>query len=134
MNNVTLIGRLTKKPDLKESENVNEQNKKGKFALFDLAVNRENTKKEDVDFLHIIVFGKLAENCYKYLEKGAKAGVRGKIQTSKYVDSDGNNKYNTYILAERVEFLSLEKNDRNTNNEEFNFCNEIYNINQGEGE
>lgn len=102
MNSVVLIGRLVKDPVIKFTKD----NKK--VARFTLAINRPvgKDKEEQTDFPRIVVFGKQAENCEKYLSKGKLAGVEGRIQTGSYKNEDNVTIYTTDIIASRVEFLS----------------------------
>lgn len=99
MNNVTLIGRLTKAPELRyipESEMA--------VATFTVAIDRMGKEKK-ADFPRITVFGKSAENCEKYLDKGRLVGIQGRIQTGSYKNKDGATVYTTDVVADRVEFL-----------------------------
>lgn len=101
MNNVVLIGRLTKDPELRyipESQNA--------VATFTVAVDRPFSKEKQADFIRITVFGKSAENCERYLEKGKMVGVQGRIQTGSYKNKEGATVYTTEVVADRVEFLS----------------------------
>lgn len=101
INNVTLVGRLTKDPELKYTANgiavVN----------FTLAVNRafKTENGPNADFINISVWRKAAENCANFLKKGSLAGVIGSIQTRTYDGTDGKKVYVTEIQAERVQFL-----------------------------
>lgn len=100
MNNVVLIGRLTRDPELRyipESQNA--------VATFTLAVDRPFSKEKQADFIRITVFGKQAENCERYLTKGRLAAVQGRIQTGSYKNKEGVTVYTTDVIAERVEFL-----------------------------
>lgn len=97
MNKIILIGNLTKDTDLTTTANGIS------VCKFGLAVNRD---KEETDFFNIVVFGDLGVSCSKYLRKGKKCAIIGKIQTRSYNDKDGNKKYITEVLAESVEFLS----------------------------
>lgn len=100
MNNVVLIGRLTKDPELRyipERQNA--------VATFTLAVDRPFAKEKQADFIRVTVFGKQAENCEKFLAKGRLAGVQGRIQTGSYKNKEGATVYTTDVVAERVEFL-----------------------------
>lgn len=100
MNNVVLIGRLTKAPELRyipESETA--------VATFTVAIDRIGKEKK-ADFPRITVFGKSAENCEKYLDKGRLVGIQGRIQTGSYKNKDGVTVYTTDVVADRVEFLS----------------------------
>ena len=98
MNQVVLIGRLANEPELSYTQ----QNQTA-VCRFTLAVNR--MKKDDgADFIRITVWGKLAENCDRYLSKGRQAAVHGRIQTGSY-EKDGQKHYTTDIVASSVEFL-----------------------------
>lgn len=101
MNNVVLIGRLTKDPELRYIP----QNEMA-VANFTLAVDRPMAKEKTADFIKVVVFGKSAENCEKYLVKGRLCGVEGRIQTGSYDDKESGKKvYTTEVYANRVEFI-----------------------------
>lgn len=96
MNNFIGIGNLTKDPELRYTkENI-------PVASFSIAINR---LKDGVDYISIKVFGTQAENCKKYLVKGSKVAIDGRIQTSSY-EKDEKKYYTTDIVANRVIFLS----------------------------
>jgi single-strand DNA-binding protein len=102
MNNVSLIGRLTKDVELKyipSSEMA--------VATFTLAIDRPvgQGKEKQADFPRITVFGKQAENCEKFIGKGRLVGITGRIQTGKYEGKDGKTVYTTDVVANNVEFL-----------------------------
>ena len=100
MNNVTLIGRLTKDPDVKYT------NSGMAVARFTLAIDRpQKDGEKKTDFPSIVVFGRAAENCETYLAKGRLVGVQGRIQTGSYEKNDGTKVYTTDVVADRVEFL-----------------------------
>ncbi len=100
MNSVVLIGRLTKDPVLRYTPNDNRA-----VADFTLAINRA-FKKDEADFIRIVVWGKQAENVANYLKKGSQCAVHGSIQTGSYTDKNGVTRYTTDIVANQVEFLS----------------------------
>ena len=104
MNNVTLIGRLTKDPEVRYTAD------QMAIAKFTVAVDRFGKEKQ-ADFIPVTVFGKQAENCEKYLVKGRKVAIQGRIQTGSYTNRDGATVYTTDVVADRVEFL--EWGDRN---------------------
>lgn len=108
MNQVILIGRLTKKPELRYSSTGNQT----AVARFTLAVDRPYTKDKErsADFIGIVVFGKVAENCERYLDKGRQVAVHGRIQTGSFKDKDGNTRYTTDVVADQVEFLGSGEN------------------------
>lgn len=103
MNNVILIGRLTRDPELTYLQNEKQTAK----ARFNLAVDRPGQTGRDkvADFIPIIVFGKQAENCNQYLGKGSLVAVNGRIQTGSYKNRDGQTVYTTDVFANNVEFL-----------------------------
>jgi len=108
MNQVVLIGRLTKDPELRFIPNSGTA-----VARFSLAVNREFKKEgqPDADFFNIVVWGKPAENCANYLKKGRLCAVDGSLRNNNYEDKSGVKHYNIEVVANRVEFL--EWGDRN---------------------
>lgn len=100
MNNVILIGRTTREVELRYTPSQTA------VARFSIAISRPTKDGEKkADFPNIIVFGKQAENCEKYLAKGRKVAVQGRLQTGSYEDKDGKRVYTTDVIAERVEFL-----------------------------
>ena len=105
MNNVVLIGRLTKKPEVRYTTGGPD----GQLAVasFTLAINRPKRAGQDeqADFPRITVFGRQAENCERYLDKGRQVAVQGRLQTGSYTNKDGQTVYTTDVVAERVEFL-----------------------------
>ncbi len=103
MNKVILVGNLSKDPELSTT------NGGISVCRFTVAVQRrfQNSEGErDADFLNVVVWRGQAENCHKFLKKGSKCGVVGRIQTSSYEGQDGNKRYVTEIIADEVEFLS----------------------------
>lgn len=100
MNNTVLIGRLTKDPELRYTAGSQMA-----VATFTLAVDRVGAKEKTADFIRIKVFGKMAENCEKFLAKGRLCGIQGSIQTGQYKNNAGETVYTTEVVANRVEFL-----------------------------
>ncbi|MDO4593954.1 MAG: single-stranded DNA-binding protein [Tissierellia bacterium] len=110
MNNVVLIGRLTRDPDLRYT-----QSQRPVCTLF-LAVDRgysrqkraemESQNQPTADFPRITIWGVQAENASRYLRKSSQCAVIGRIQTGSYKDNNGNTVYTTEVVADRVEFLS----------------------------
>ena len=102
MNNVQLIGRITKVIELKQTKN-------GKaYCNFTLAIPREFSR-EETDFINCVAWEKKAETIEKYVKKGHKFGVIGRIQ----IDSKDNSHF-TRIIVEKIEFLESFKNETNT--------------------
>ena len=102
MNNVVLIGRLARKPELSYTPQTQTA-----CARFSLAVNRPKKNGEDqgADFIRIEVWGKQAENCNRYLDKGRMVAIKGRIKTGNYKNKEGQTVYTTDVVAENVEFL-----------------------------
>ena len=109
MNKVILMGRLTKDPDMRgEGTNL--------VARYSLAVDRrfkDNDGNYQTDFINIVVFGKGAEFAEKYLKKGTKIVVTGRIQTGSYTNKDGQKVYTTDVIAEDQEFAESKSNSNN---------------------
>ena len=104
MNSVILIGNLTRDPELRYSTGQNQT----AVCRFTVAVNDGFGDRQRTSFIPIVVFGKTAENCDRYLKKGSKVCVNGKIQTGSY-EKDGRTVYTTEVIANTyggVEFLS----------------------------
>ncbi|SFH33487.1 single-strand binding protein [Desulfotomaculum arcticum] len=106
MNEVWLIGRLTKDPEEKKTPN-------GKtVARMTLAVDRDYTNTDgerETDFIEIIAWEKLAENCIKHLGKGRLVSVKGRLQIRTYDDSQGTRRKAAEVVAEKVKFLDKAK-------------------------
>lgn len=105
MNQVVLIGRLARKPELRYTQsNI-------AVASTTVAVNRprKKDKEEEADFINIKVWGKQAENTHKYLDKGSLVAIEGRIQTGSYEGNDGQKRYITEVIADNVQFLESKK-------------------------
>jgi single-strand DNA-binding protein len=102
MNSVILIGRLTKAPELSYTPNTQTA-----CTRFTLAVDRPKRDGEDqgADFIRITVWGRQAETCERYLDKGRQVAVHGRIQTGSYTNREGQKVYTTDVIADRVEFI-----------------------------
>lgn len=97
MNKVVLIGRLTRDPNVTYSQGETPL----AIARYTLAVNR--MKKDEADFISCVAFGKSGEFAEKYLHKGMKIAVTGRIQTGSY-EKDGVKHYTTDVVVESHEF------------------------------
>ena len=106
MNKVQLIGRVTKDIEIRYT-----QNQKA-FARFTLAVNRP--KKDEADFISCTAWGKTAEIMEKYVHKGDRVGITGRIQTSTY-EKDGQRLYKTEVIVEELEFLENRQRNKDAN-------------------
>lgn len=108
MNNVVLMGRLTRDPELRYIQNG------GAIARFTLAVDKQLSREKraemesrhqpTADFIQISAWGKLGENCAKFTQKGKRVLVTGRIQTGSY-EKDGQRVYTTEVVANNVQFI-----------------------------
>ena len=110
MNKVILMGRLTKDPDVRNSGDDSSK----AVAKYTLAVDRRFKREgeENADFITCTVFGKGAEFAEKYLAKGTKIVVSGRIQTGSYTNKEGQRVYTTDVIVEEQEFAES-KNSSN---------------------
>ena len=99
MNKAMIIGNLTKDPELRKTASDIS------VCTFTVAVSRQ-FNRDETDFIPVVVWRGLAENCSRYLSKGRKVAVFGRIQTRNYEDNNGQRRYVTEIIADDVEFLS----------------------------
>lgn len=101
MNNVTLIGRLTKDPELRYLPNG------VATCSFTLAVDRPflKDKEREADFIPIVAWRQLAETCANYLKKGRLTAVQGRMQVRNYENNEGRRVYMTEVVANEVRFL-----------------------------
>lgn len=103
MNNVVLIGRLTRDPEVRYTTGSDPM----AVARFSVAIDRpvRSGGEKQADFPNVVVFGKQAENCERFLRKGRLVGIQGRIQTGKYTNKNGDTVYTTEVVANNVEFL-----------------------------
>jgi single-strand DNA-binding protein len=108
LNKVLLIGNLTRAPELRYTPSGTA------VADLRLAVNRNYStqsgeKREETCFLTVVVWGKQAESCGEYLDKGSQIFVEGRLQTRDWESKDGQKRSATEVVAERVQFMSRTK-------------------------
>lgn len=102
MNKAILIGNLTRDPDSRSTSSGIS------VCTFTIAINRRYTTQSgerQADFIPIVCWRGLADNCSKYLHKGSKVAVVGMIQTRSYEAQDGSKRYVTEVVADEVQFL-----------------------------
>ena len=112
MNKVILIGNLSRDPEITTT------NGGVSVCRFALAVQRrfQNAEGErEADFINIVVWRAQAENCHKFLKKGSKCAVVGRIQTSNYEAADGTKRYVTEVVADEVNFCGDKRADNQSN-------------------
>ena len=104
LNKTMLIGNLGRDPEIRYSQN--------QLAIVKLSVATTEKQKDSsgawvdhTEWHRVTVFGKQGENCSNYLKKGSKIYVEGKLRTSKWQDKNGQDRYTTEIIADKVTFL-----------------------------
>jgi single-strand DNA-binding protein len=108
LNKVLLIGNLTRPPELRYTPSGTP------VSDLRMAVNRNYStqsgeKREETCFLTVVVWGKQAESCGEYLDKGSQVFVEGRLQTRDWESKDGQKRTVTEVVAERVQFMSRTK-------------------------
>jgi len=112
LNQVVLVGRLTKNPEI-----INTESGK-KISYIVLAVQRPFKNADalyETDFIRCILWNAMAENTCEYCKCGDVIGVKGRVQAESYTDEDGNVKYSTDVVAERITFLSSSSTSKKEN-------------------
>ena len=112
INNLTLVGRLTKDPDLRYTSSGNG------VATFTLAVNRNFTSADgnrEADFINCVIWRKPAETLANYAKKGSLIGITGRIQTRSYDNQQGQKVYVTEVIADNFQLLESKKADSSQN-------------------
>lgn len=107
MNKVILLGRLTRDPDIRYTQGAEPM----AIARYTLAVDRRIKREGEAaaDFISCVAFGKIAEVAEKYLNKGTKIIISGRLQTGSYTDRDGRKIYTTEVIVEDQEFAESKK-------------------------
>lgn len=103
MNKFFIIGNLTRDPELSQTPSG------VSVCKFGIAVNRSYTNsngERETDFFNVVAWRALGENCGKYLSKGEKVSIVGRVELTKYEDRNGEEKTAVNVVAEDVEFLS----------------------------
>lgn len=110
VNKAILLGNLGKDPEVRYTQSGNA------VSNFTLATTERRKQGEDwvdhTEWHNIVVFGRRAELCSQYLQKGSQVYIEGRIQTRRWEDRDGNPRYSTEIVANDVQFLSRTRNQR----------------------
>lgn len=120
MNRVVLMGRLTKDPDVRYTQGQEQM----AIARYTLAVDRRRGKNsqdgQQADFISCVAFGKGGEFAEKYLKKGTKIVVSGRIQTGSYTNRDGQKVYTTDVVVDDQEFAESKAASDNNRQESAN--------------
>ncbi len=115
VNKVILIGNLGRDPEIRYTQNGDP------VANFSIATNEKwkdkNTKElqEKTEWHFIVAFGKTAETIREYLKKGSKCYIEGKLETSKYTDKEGIERYSTKVIVKQIQLLDSGKGHQGTN-------------------
>lgn len=113
VNKVIIIGNLTRKPELRQTQSQTAVTTLS-IATNDRRKNAAGEYENIAEYHDVVVFGRTAENCEKFLDKGRQVYIEGKLQTRKYTDKEGNERRKTEILANQVVFLSLKSGGENS--------------------
>ena len=111
LNKVILMGRLTKEPELKTTQQG------VSVCTFSIAVDRgfaRQGEEKQTDFINIVAWRSTAEFASKYFTKGQMISLVGRIQTRNYEDNEGKRVYVTEVIADEVYFAESKKNDAQT--------------------
>ena len=111
MNKVVLMGRPTKDPEVRYTQK--QDGSQMAIASFTLAVDRRGRDSE-TDFISCVAFGRLGEFAEKYISKGRKYAIVGRIQTGSYTNKDGAKVYTTEVVVEECEFCDSKPQEQNT--------------------
>ena len=112
MNKIILLGRLTKDAEVRYSQGQNST----AIASFSVAANRKFKRdgEPDADFFNCTAFGKQAEFVEKYLKKGTKILLSGRVQNDNYTNKEGQKVYSVRIIVEEIEFAESKGSDAGT--------------------
>lgn len=113
------MGRLTADPQVRYSQGENSTC----IARYTLAVDRRGGGEQTADFISIVAFGKSGEFAEKYLHKGTKIVLSGRIQTGSYTNKDGQKVYTTEVVADDQEFCEKKSAEATGNTESNDFMN-----------
>lgn len=114
MNKVVLMGRFTRDPEIRMTTGE----KQTTIARFSLAVDRRfNRDEQSADFINCVAFGKTAEIIEKYMHKGIKVTLSGRIQTGSYTNKEGNKVYTTDVIVEEIEFAESKASSKSNSDQ-----------------
>ena len=109
LNRITLLGNLGAAPELRYTQSGST------VCSFSIATTetwvKDGEKKEDTEWHKIIVFGKQGENCAKYLKKGRKVCIEGRLKSRSWEDKEGIKRYSVEVIASNVVFVGAGKSD-----------------------
>tara|TARA_Y100000361_G_C11161446_1_gene347654 strand:- start:2584 stop:2997 length:414 start_codon:yes stop_codon:yes gene_type:complete len=115
LNKAMIVGRLTKKPELANTNNGTQVTK------FSIANNRYagQGKEEEVNYFDVVVWGKRAEVCVKFLDKGSQVAIDARLEQQRWQDKEGNNRSKVVIVADNIQFIGGKKDNQSQSNGNF---------------
>lgn len=108
MNRTVLIGRLARDPELRYTQS--------QMAVCRITIAVDKGKDKGADFIPVVIYGKQGENVQRYMSKGRQVAIEGRISTGSYEKKDGTKVYTTDVIADRVEFLGHEPQEKTQGN------------------
>lgn len=113
INRVVLVGRLTKSPELRKTQNGTS------VCKFTLAVNRRVTGQgqPDADFISCVAWNKTADLMLQYLNKGSLIGIEGRLQTGRFTNNNGETIYTCDVMVDSLQFLEPKKSEEQNENQ-----------------
>jgi single-strand DNA-binding protein len=113
INRVVLVGRLTKSPELRKTQNGTS------VCKFTLAVNRRVTGQgqPDADFISCVAWNKTADLMLQYLNKGSLIGIEGRLQTGRFTNNNGETIYTCDVMVDSLQFLDPKKSEEQNENQ-----------------
>ena len=113
INRVVLVGRLTKSPELRKTQNGTS------VCKFTLAVNRRVTGQgqPDADFISCVAWNKTADLMLQYLNKGSLIGIEGRLQTGRFTNNNGETIYTCDVMVDALQFLDPKKSEEQNENQ-----------------
>lgn len=104
VNKAIIVGNLGRDPEVRYTQS-GQAMARFTVATTDTWTDRDNARQERTEWHNIVVWGKQAETCGQYLSKGRQVYIEGRIQTRKFEDREGKERYFTEINAQQVTFL-----------------------------
>ena len=104
VNKAIIVGNLGRDPEVRYTQS-GQAMARFTVATTDTWMDRDNSRQERTEWHNIVVWGKQAETCGQYLSKGRQVYIEGRIETRKFEDKEGKERYFTDIVAQRVQFL-----------------------------
>ena len=121
VNKVTLIGNLGNDPEVRYGASGNAVANVSLATTESWRDKDSGEQQEKTEWHRVVFFGKLAEIVGEYLKKGRQVYVEGRLQTNKWQDKEGNDRYTTQIVANEMQMLGSK--DNNLNNQDFSSSN-----------